>query len=82
MPLDQIQFLADLLPRHERVVEMALLELVVSREEGFVVVEVFYCRKVRGVSGKAHSKRRGEKAEEGKEHGRGSLLSSGSARKR
>ena len=44
MPLDLVQFLADLFGRHEGVVQVALLEFVVAREEGFVVVEGLDCR--------------------------------------
>lgn len=43
MPPDLIQFLADLFGGHEGVVEVALLEFVVAREEGFVVVPIFDC---------------------------------------
>ena len=42
MSLDEIEFLADFFARHEGVVEVALFELVVAGEEGFVVVEGFY----------------------------------------
>ncbi len=41
--LDLIQLLPHLLGRHERIVQVALLELVVAREEGFVVVPRFDC---------------------------------------
>ena len=41
MALDLVQFLPDLLRRHERIVEMALLEFVMFRDEGLVVGEGF-----------------------------------------
>ena len=44
MPLDLIQFLADLLRGHERIVEMALLEFVVAGEESGIVIEGFDCK--------------------------------------
>ena len=43
MPLDLVQFLSDLLGWHERIVQMSLLELVVAREEGAVVIKRFDC---------------------------------------
>ena len=43
MALDLVEFLAHLLGRHERVVQVALLELVVPRQKGFVVVKGFDC---------------------------------------
>lgn len=42
--LDLVELLPYLLRRHERIVEMALLELVMPGEESFVVVEGFDCR--------------------------------------
>ena len=41
MPLDLVELLPDLPRGHERVVEVPLLELVVLREEGFVVGKGF-----------------------------------------
>ena len=43
MAPDLVQFLPDLVRGHEGIVEMALLELVVFGEEGFVVGEGFDC---------------------------------------
>lgn len=42
--LDLVELLPYLLRRHERIVEMALLEFVMPGEESFVVVEGFDCR--------------------------------------
>ncbi len=39
--LDLVQFLANFFSRHEGIVKMTLLELVVLRQEGFVIVEGF-----------------------------------------
>lgn len=43
MTLYQIQFLTYFFARHEWVVQVALFEFVVAGQEGFVVVEGFYC---------------------------------------
>lgn len=41
--LDLIELLPHFFRRHEGVVEMALLEFLVAREEGFIIVERFDC---------------------------------------
>ena len=41
MALDLVEFLPDLLRGHERIVEMALFELVVLRDEGLVIRKGF-----------------------------------------
>lgn len=83
MAPDLVEFLADLACRHERVVEMALFELVVFGEEGFVVGEGFDWWEQGEFVLTSFIEGSGKRERGGREGNESDLLlSSGSARKR